>query len=138
MHSQSPDKLKQILSACQKADGIVFWDRKGLMIMDFMQQGTTVMSKKVLQNTKKLHKTIQNKGHGLLTSAVVILHDSVHSHTAACTQALLNRFNWKLFDHHPYSPDLAPGDCHVFTYLKNWLLALSTRMRSRWKLSKHG
>jgi hypothetical protein len=26
-----------------------------------------------------------------------------------------------LFDHPPYSPDLAPSDCHLFTYLKNWL-----------------
>jgi hypothetical protein len=26
-----------------------------------------------------------------------------------------------LFDHPPYSPDLAPSDYHLFTYLKNWL-----------------
>jgi hypothetical protein len=26
-----------------------------------------------------------------------------------------------LFDHLPYSPDLAPNDCHLFIYLKNWL-----------------
>jgi histone-lysine N-methyltransferase SETMAR len=26
-----------------------------------------------------------------------------------------------LFDHPPYSPDLALSDYHLFTYLKNWL-----------------
>jgi histone-lysine N-methyltransferase SETMAR len=26
-----------------------------------------------------------------------------------------------LFDYPPYSPDLAPSDHHLFTYLKNWL-----------------
>jgi hypothetical protein len=26
-----------------------------------------------------------------------------------------------LFDHPPYSPDLAPNDYHLCTYLKNWL-----------------
>jgi hypothetical protein len=26
-----------------------------------------------------------------------------------------------LFDNPPYSPDLAPSDCHLFTYLKIWL-----------------
>jgi hypothetical protein len=26
-----------------------------------------------------------------------------------------------LFDHPPDSPDLAPSDFHVFTYLKKWL-----------------
>jgi hypothetical protein len=37
------------------------------------------------------------------------------------TRALLEHFNWGLFDHRSYSPDLAPGDSHLFTYLKNWL-----------------
>jgi hypothetical protein len=39
-------------------------------------------------------------------------------HTTACNRALLNRFNWELFDHPLYSLDLAPSGCH-FTYLKN-------------------
>jgi hypothetical protein len=26
-----------------------------------------------------------------------------------------------LFDHNPYSRDLAPSDYHLFTYVKNWL-----------------
>jgi histone-lysine N-methyltransferase SETMAR len=34
---------------------------------------------------------------------------------------LLKHFNWELFDHHPYSPDLAPSYYRLFTYLKNWL-----------------
>jgi histone-lysine N-methyltransferase SETMAR len=42
-------------------------------------------------------------------------------HSAANTRALLEHFNWKLFDHPPYSTDLASSDYHLFTYLKNWL-----------------
>jgi hypothetical protein len=42
-------------------------------------------------------------------------------HTAAHTQALLEHFNWELFDHLPYGPDLAPYDYHLFTYLEDWL-----------------
>jgi hypothetical protein len=41
--------------------------------------------------------------------------------TVARTRALLEHFNWELFDHPPYSPDLAPSDYHLFTYLNNWL-----------------
>jgi hypothetical protein len=41
--------------------------------------------------------------------------------TAAHTEALLKHFKWKLSHHPPYSPDLAPNDCHLFTYLNNWL-----------------
>jgi hypothetical protein len=33
----------------------------------------------------------------------------------------MENFNWELFDHPPYSPDLAPSDYHLFTYPKNWL-----------------
>jgi hypothetical protein len=42
-------------------------------------------------------------------------------HTAACTRALLEHFNWELFDHLPHSLNLAPSYYHLFTYLKNWL-----------------
>jgi hypothetical protein len=30
-------------------------------------------------------------------------------------------FNWELFDHPPYSPDLALSYYYLFIYLKNWL-----------------
>jgi hypothetical protein len=38
----------------------------------------------------------------------------VHSHTAAHTRALLEHFNWELFDRPAYCSDL-------FTYQKKWL-----------------
>jgi hypothetical protein len=41
--------------------------------------------------------------------------------TAARTRALLGHFNWELFDHLPYSHELAPNHYHPLTYLKNWL-----------------
>jgi hypothetical protein len=34
---------------------------------------------------------------------------------------LPKHFNWELFDHPFYSPDLAPSDYHLFTNLKDWL-----------------
>jgi hypothetical protein len=51
----------------------------------------------------------------------VLHHDNARPHTNVRTQALLEHFNWELFDYPPYSPDLAPSDHHLFTYLKNWL-----------------
>jgi transposase len=51
----------------------------------------------------------------------IVLHDNARPHTAARTRALLEHFNWELFDHPPYSPDLAPSDYHLFTYVKSWL-----------------
>jgi transposase len=54
----------------------------------------------------------------MLTSGVlvVLLYDNACPHTAACARALLEHFNWQLFDHPPYSPDLALSKYHMFTY----------------------
>jgi hypothetical protein len=41
--------------------------------------------------------------------------------SAAHTRALLEYFNWELFDHPSYSPDLAPSDYRLFINPKYWL-----------------
>jgi hypothetical protein len=46
----------------------------------------------------------------MLTSCVMLLYDNARPHTAARSRALLENFNWELFDHHPYSSDLALSD----------------------------
>jgi hypothetical protein len=66
-------------------------------------------------------KAIQNKRRKTLTSSVVLFHNTVHPHTAAHTQGLLEHINWELSDHPPYRPDLAPSDYHLYAYLKIWL-----------------
>ena len=46
----------------------------------------------------------------MLTKGVVLLHYNARPHTAARTNALIKLSNWEIFDHLPYSPDLAPSD----------------------------
>jgi transposase len=58
-------------------------------------------------------------------------HDNAHAHTAAHILALLEHFNWELFDHPPYSPDLAPSGYHLFICLKTgWNHIVSTLIKS--------
>jgi histone-lysine N-methyltransferase SETMAR len=54
----------------------------------------------------------------MLTKGVVVLYDNALPHTAARTSALIKLFNWEIFDHPLYSPDLAPIDYHLFTKMK--------------------
>ena len=51
----------------------------------------------------------------------------------AARKNLITTFGWEQFNHPPYSPDLAPGDCHLFLHLLNpSLLARgSTTTRSK-------
>jgi hypothetical protein len=58
---------------------------------------------------------IQNKMCGMLTSSVIQLH-AAHSQ-----ELLLGHFNWELFDHLPYSTDLALSHYLLFIYLNNRL-----------------
>jgi histone-lysine N-methyltransferase SETMAR len=88
-------------------------------MVEFMQRGITITSDVYCETLKKLRRTNQNKRRGLLTYGVVLLHDNALPHAAARTQALLEHFNSELFDHPPYSPDLAPSDYNQFTYPKN-------------------
>jgi hypothetical protein len=48
----------------------------------------------------------------------VLLHDNAPPHTAARTNALNKLFNWEIFDHPSYIPDLAPSYYHLFTKMK--------------------
>jgi hypothetical protein len=67
----------------------VFWDRKRVLLLEFMQQGPTITSQVYCRTLKKLHRVIQNKRRRMPTSSVVLLHDKEHPHIAARTQALM-------------------------------------------------
>jgi len=57
----------------------------------------------------------------MLTKGIILLHDNAQPHTVARTNALIKLFNLDIFDHPPYSPDLAPSNYHLFTKMKVWL-----------------
>jgi histone-lysine N-methyltransferase SETMAR len=89
----------------------VFWDRKEVLMVECLQQETTITSQVYCETLTRLHKAIQNKRRGMLRSGVLLLHENALPHTTARTRALLDHFNWELFDHPSYTPDLAPSDC---------------------------
>jgi histone-lysine N-methyltransferase SETMAR len=100
----------------------VFRGRKGVLMVEFVQQGTTITLEVHCETQKKKPvRVIHNKRCGMLTYSAVLLHDNARPHTAVRTRALLEPFNWELFYYHSYSPDLASSDYHLFTYPKNWL-----------------
>lgn len=59
---------------------------------------------------RKLKRGIYNKRRSLLTSGIVFLHDNARPRSAQRTHDLLGKFKWDVFNHPPYSPDLAPSD----------------------------
>jgi histone-lysine N-methyltransferase SETMAR len=73
------------------------------------------------ETLNNLRRSIQSKWRWMLTKYFVLLHDNPRPRTATRINALIKLFNWEIFDHHPYTPNLAPSDCDLFTKIKVWL-----------------
>ena len=99
----------------------VFWDRQGVLLVEFLPQCTKINSAVYCETLKKLRRAFQNKKHRMLSATILLLHDNAWPHSAAQTQDLITSFKWEQMDHPLYSPDLAPGDYHLFLHLKKFL-----------------
>jgi len=104
-------KFKQMFST-RKIICTVFWDRQGVLLVEFLSQDTTINSAVYCEMLKKLRRAIQNKRRGMLSATILLLHDNARPHSAAQTQDLITSFKWEKMDHPPYSPDLPPSDYH--------------------------
>jgi histone-lysine N-methyltransferase SETMAR len=121
-HSRSPKKRKfKVTQSARKIMATFFWDRKGVLLIEFMPTGTTINAASYCEILKKLHRAIQNRRRGMLTKGVCLLHDNARPHVARDTKALLEKFGWDVISHPPYSPDLAPSDYHLFLNSKKHL-----------------
>jgi hypothetical protein len=63
-----------------------------VLMVEFMQQGTTVTLQVYCKTLKKLRKAIQNKRRGMLTRGIALLHANALPHTATCTVAVSGQF----------------------------------------------
>jgi histone-lysine N-methyltransferase SETMAR len=117
---KKPRKFKQTVSS-QKVMATIFWDRKGVLLVDYLPKGTTINAERYCDTLLRLRRAIQNRRRGKLSRGIILFHDNARPHTAASTQVLLDSFGWEIFSHPPYSPDLAPSDFHLFPKLKEFL-----------------
>ena len=109
-------KVKQILSQ-HKIMPSVFRNRHNVLLLDFMQRGTTINVVAYDQTLQNLHKAIQNKRLRMLLGGIFLPHDNARSHIAAQARVLLDFFAWEDFCH------LRPCEenYHFFQCLKHHL-----------------
>ncbi|GFV43893.1 histone-lysine N-methyltransferase SETMAR [Trichonephila clavipes] len=82
-HTNSPVRVKAKRTiSTRKVMATVFCDRHGVLLVEFMQQGTTINAAAYCATLTKLRRTIQNKRRGLLMSGVLLLHDNARHHSA--------------------------------------------------------
>lgn len=58
---------------------LIFWDRKGVLMIDFMPRGTIINADRYSETVRKLRRAIENKRRGMLTKGV-------RQHESSCSQ----------------------------------------------------
>ena len=76
----------------------LFWDRQGVLLVEFLPQGTTINSAVYYETLKQLRHATQNKRRRMLSATILLLHDNARPHSAAQTQDLITSFKWEQMD----------------------------------------
>ena len=99
----------------------IFWDRDGILLIDYLPKGQTINAEYYWSLLVQLKDILKEKHRGKVTKGVLFLHDNALAHQALATQKKLAYLGFQCLDHPPYSPDLAPSDYHLFPGLRKQL-----------------
>ncbi|GBM56150.1 hypothetical protein AVEN_43879-1 [Araneus ventricosus] len=94
----------------------VFWDSKGVILINFFTSGTINASHYFLTFTK-LKTAIRYKTPGLLSRGALFLDDNARPNTRKNTKEHILRLGWERLYDPAYSPDLAALDPAYSPYL---------------------
>ena len=117
-HSTSAPKKAKVVSSAGKVMASVFWNAIGIVFIDYLQKGKTINGEYYAKLLKELRQAIKSKWPGKLTKGVLLHQDNAHPHKSLVAMSAVHDCGFKLIDHPPYSPDLAPSDYFLFPNLK--------------------
>ena len=92
----------------------VFWDSKGIILIDYKPAGTSITGEYYANVIKQLRVAIKEIRRGKLAAGVLL-------HKSRVVQAAIRKCKFEQLNHPPYSPDLAPSDYYLFRNLKSHL-----------------
>jgi len=117
VNSPSKKNFKTLPSA-GKVTCAVFWDRKGVILLDFLQPGQTINSDRYIATLTKLKARISRVRPEKKT---IFLCNRITRgpHTSLKTVEHIVNLGWTVVPHPPCSPDLAPYNFHLFGPMKD-------------------
>lgn len=116
-----PPKKFRTQPSSGKVMATVFWDCKGIIMIDYLPRNTTITGAYFANVIHRLRDAIKEKRRGMLAKGVQLLIDNAPVHTAQIAQAAIAECGFTQLRHPPYSPDLAPSDYYLFGNLKKHL-----------------
>ena len=105
---------------CWEISRLVLWNQDGMLLIDYLPKGQSINAEYYSSLLVQLKDILKEKRRGKV-SKVLLLHDNAPAHRALATQKKLAYLGFQYLDHPPYSPVLAPSDCHLFHGLKKQL-----------------
>ena len=118
--SSAPKKAKVVPSA-GKVLATVFWDARGIILIDYLEKGKTITGPYYAELLDRLDAAVKRNRPGLARKKVLFHQDNAPAHTSAIAMAKIHELGYELLPHPPYSPDLAPCDYYLFPNMKKWL-----------------
>ena len=100
-----------------KVMATVFWDAKGIIMLDFLPKRSTITGVYYANLLDQLRTAIWEKHRGKLSKGVLLQQDNTRVHTCKVAKDAVERNVYELIPHPAYSPDLAPSNFFLFPNL---------------------
>ena len=97
---------------------IVFWDAKGVVMLDFLPKRSTITVVYYANLLDQLRTAIREKCRGKLSKGVLMQQYNARVHTCKVAMDAVERNGYELIPHPVHSPDHAPSDFSFFPNLK--------------------
>ncbi|GFS20875.1 histone-lysine N-methyltransferase SETMAR [Elysia marginata] len=98
-HPSSPVIRKFKVQSAAKVMATVFWDPKGVIILDILPEGQCSIAAHYCSTLDRLRlrDAVRRKRPALLRRGVVVQNDNAIPHSANLTQQWLQRLGWNFF-----------------------------------------
>ena len=103
------------------AEKIIFWDRYGILLIEYLPGGTTISSSYCASITEQLCSAILEKCRGKVSDGVLLLHDNASIHKCNIVQAAIRKAAFIELNDRAYSPDIASSDYYLFSNLEKFV-----------------
>ena len=121
-HVSSPPPRKfRVVASPRKVMATVFWDAEGIVLVDYLEHGSTITGPYYADLIGKVRAALKKKRRGKLRRGVLFHQDNAPAHTSSQALAAIQNAGFELLRHPPYSPDLAPSDFYLFPKLKEFM-----------------
>ena len=113
----SAKKLKLSTSHRKSTMLSIFWDKNGIILIDYLDSGANINS----EYYSNLVKTARKNRRKSRLCDLFYLADNAPVHTSEFSTEVVKGCGLTALTHPPYSPDLAPSDFYLFKHLKKHL-----------------